>query len=211
MEAGAAIREQRPELRERIIDATVRVVRERGMARTRTSTIASEAGCAEGSIYRYFSGKAELLLEAVRSRLAASTAVMVRLPGRAGTATVRTNLLDVVRFALSSCREVVPLAAGVFADSELLAEQRHLFIAGDRGLLSGAEALAAYLRAEQKLGRVQAAADADLMAQLLVNGCRGEGFLGVLLDRESSEAERERYACALVDTVLGPAAPGELR
>ena len=94
------------------------------MARTRTSAIAEAAGCAEGSIYRYFSGKPELLYEVVRSRLPGLIGLLLALPGRAGTATVETNLLDVARAALSFSGELVPLAAGVLADGVLLAEQR---------------------------------------------------------------------------------------
>ena len=67
---AAGLENRRQELRERILDATVLVIRERGLARTRTSAIAKAAGCAEGTIYRHFSGKPELLGEAVRSRLA---------------------------------------------------------------------------------------------------------------------------------------------
>ncbi len=199
----AVRRDRRSELRDRIIEATVRVVRDHGMTRTRTSAIARAAGCAEGTIYRHFSCKAELLLEVVRSRLSPATELMGRLPERAGTGSVRKNLLEVARLAHASYGEVVPLAAGVFADAELLAQQRRLFTAGDLGLVRATEGLAAYLRAEQELGRVSAGVDAAVAAQLFVIGCLGEGVRGALLDRGWSERQHEEYAGALVDAMRG--------
>ena len=51
-------------LRERMVEATGRVIRERGLAGTTTKEIAHAAGCAEGSIYNHFGGRHELLAAA---------------------------------------------------------------------------------------------------------------------------------------------------
>jgi AcrR family transcriptional regulator len=198
MSAEVDYRQQ--ELRERILDATSRVVAERGVAATRMSTIAQAAGCAEGSIYRYFEGKQELLYEVLRLRLT-SPSGLHGFPARAGTATVRSNLLEAARSALSSYRELVPLAAAVFADAELRAGKRELLEGGELDPHAGAGSLVEYLRAEQGLGRVRAGADTELAARTILDSCLGQSFVGALLDRNGEDVEEERYAGALVELV----------
>jgi AcrR family transcriptional regulator len=187
------------QLRDRILDATSKVVRERGVAGTRMSAIARAAGCAEGSIYRYFTGKQELLREALRLRLTDPVGPLHGLPARAGTATVRANLLDAARAALSSYRQLVPLAAAVFADAELRAGE--LLEGGSLDYELGAANLEDYRRAEQQLGRVRAGADTTAAARTLLDSCFGQSFVGALLDRNGGEEERDRYAAELVEFV----------
>lgn len=189
------------QLRDRILDATSRVVRERGVAGTRMSAIARAAGCAEGSIYRYFAGKRELLREVLRLRLTGPVGLEHGFPARAGTATVRANLLEAARAALSSYRELVPLAAAVFADAELRAGQRELLEGGELDPRAGADALVGYLRAEQELGRVRAGADVQVAARTLLDSCCGWSFVRALLDGTGDDGERDRYAAALVELV----------
>lgn len=195
--------EHRPqELRERILDATLRVIREWGMARTRTNAIAQAAGCSEGSIYRYFSGKPELLSEVMRTRLPGLVHLLPALPGRAGTATVQANLLEVTRAAVSFYEEAAPLLAGIVADANLFAERRELLARSDLGSHEATRALAGYLRAEQELGRVRPGADPDLAARLILSGCLGESFIRTLLEGAEDEMDAERYASALVEVVV---------
>jgi AcrR family transcriptional regulator len=189
------------ELRERILDATLEVIRERGMARTRTNAIARAAGCAEGSIYRYFSGKPELLHEVVRTRLPRLIDVLLGLPRRAGTGTVRANLLEVALAASAFYEEVVALYAGVIADAELLDQRSNLFLR-ELEADQAAGALADYLRAEQQLGRIHEDADPDAAAQLLLASCLGESCLRALLHRPVEEAEREGSARTLVRLMI---------
>ena len=73
-------------LRDAVIDAALCVIRERGLAQTRTSHIARAAGCAEGSIYRYFAGKSELVHEVVHSCLVTLIGMLADLPKLAATA-----------------------------------------------------------------------------------------------------------------------------
>jgi AcrR family transcriptional regulator len=190
------------ELRERIVDATLSVIRQRGLARTSTSAIAEAAGCAEGSIYRYFSGKPDLLREVVRSRLPVLADRLEDLSDQAGTATVRESLRRAALALASSCDEFVPLAAALFSDAELLVEQRRLYADDGAAPDHGAATLAAYLRAEQELGRVASAADVDAAARFLLDACLGEAFLDALLDRQVGDAGRERRASEVVELVL---------
>jgi len=198
---GTQLEYRRQQLRDRILEATSRVVRERGVAGTRMSAIAKSAGCAEGSIYRYFTGKHELLREVLRLWVTGPTGLLHGFAARAGTSTVRANLDEAARAALSTYRELVPLAAAVFADSELRAAQRELLEGGELDPHGAAVALAEYLRAEQDLGRVRAGADTEAAARALLDSCFGQSFVGALLDRNDSEGERDRYAGGLADLV----------
>lgn len=193
---------EQPSLREAVIDAAFQVIRERGLARTRTSHIARAAGCAEGSIYRYFSGKSELVSEVVHSRLRRVIGVLVDLPTRAGTATVEANLLEAARAVLGSYREEVTLLGGLFADTELLAAERELLAAHDAGPHARAADLAAYLKAEQELGRVRCDADVEIAARALLASCLGESFFRAI-DADVDVEDQDRYLRGLVDTLLG--------
>jgi AcrR family transcriptional regulator len=187
---------ERRDLRDRIVEAAAQVIRERGLAGARTRAIAEAAGCAEGSIYRYFPAKVDVLLAAVRALLAGPRERLVRLPA-AGTRTVEANLLSVAQAALAFYRDLIPLAAGVFADAELQAEQRAVFLRGELGL----EAVAAYLRAELRLGRVRVDADPVLAARLLLGGCLGESFFEALAGSSETRAAQERHVLELVAAV----------
>jgi AcrR family transcriptional regulator len=198
---SAELEYRQQQLRDRILAATSRVVSERGVAGTRMSAIASAAECAEGSIYRYFAGKQELLEEVLRARLAEPVDALHEFAPKAGSATVRANLREAARSALHSYRELVPLAAAVFADAELQAAQRELLEGGNLDPHTAAASLADYLRAEQELGRVRAGADTEVAARTLLDSCFGRSFVGALLDRYGDEEERDRYADELVELV----------
>lgn len=192
-----ATRVDRRDLRDRIVEAATQVIRERGLAGTRTRAIAEAAGCAEGSIYRYFPTKVDVLLAAVRAQLAGPGELLLRLPAPAGTGTVEANLLALAQAALELYRDLIPLAAGALADAEFQAPGRAPFPPDELGL----EAVADYLRAEQRLGRVHAGADPAFAARLLLDGCLGESFLDALTGGRQNAAARERYARGLVAAV----------
>jgi AcrR family transcriptional regulator len=198
----SAERRDRGDLRERIIDAAFHVIRERGMTRARTSTIAEAAGCAEGSIYRYFSGKPELLSEVVRARLPDVDGFLEQLPSHAGTASVRDHLVGVSRAASTFYGAILPLAAGILADAELLEEHRELFTGADLGSGCWAEAVAAYLREEQRLGRVDRDVDADAAARVVLDSALAESFLDALHGPGGQPAERGRRLSESIDLLI---------
>jgi AcrR family transcriptional regulator len=198
------------ELRERILDAALLVMRERGIAGTRTSAIAAAAGCAEGSIYRYFSGKQELLREVVRRALPDLDALLKALPARAGQATLRANLLEAMQAAAPLYRELALLTAGVLADADLLGDQRKPLAADAFGLGRGADALVLYLRREQEQGRLRVGVDPEAAGRVLLDGCFGACFSDMVLGLD--DAEQEGSLAELVELVIGGLEPtGESR
>lgn len=63
--AGSTERLSGPERRDRIVQAVIAVMAEQGLAGTTTRRIAEKAGVSEAALYRYFTGKKALVLEAL--------------------------------------------------------------------------------------------------------------------------------------------------
>jgi AcrR family transcriptional regulator len=158
--------------RARLIEATRSVVREVGYAHASTRAIAQAAGVAEGTIYRHFPDKASLFFATVLESNAPIVAWVTTLPARAGEGAVEENLTDAAVRLASLRDQILPLELAIAADPELAAQRRAAMAAAGSSLPPGPpEALAAYLAAEQRLGRVRADIDPGEAAGF---------FLGVL-------------------------------
>jgi AcrR family transcriptional regulator len=152
--------------RQRLLDAAAAVFVERGYARATTKEIAKAADVAEGTIYRHFADKAELFQAVLSEQRVGSADALVELPKLAGTGTVRENLQRLIQLIEDAERHIAPLAASVSSDSELTSALAAL---GGKGTMSEMAAsplgpLAAYLEAEQKLGRVKPDIDTERAA-----------------------------------------------
>jgi AcrR family transcriptional regulator len=155
--------------RARLIEATRSVVREVGYAHASTRAIAQAACVAEGTIYRHFPHKAALFFAAVLESNAAVVAWVTELPGRVGEGTVEDNL-SAAAVQLASLRdEIMPLELAISADPELSAQRRLAMEAAGPALPPGPpQAVAAYLAAEQGLGRVRRDVDPQEAAMVLL-------------------------------------------
>jgi AcrR family transcriptional regulator len=140
--------------RERLIEATLAVVREVGYARASTRAIAEAAGVAEGTIYRHFPDKTSLLFAAALGPDAAVVESLAELPGRAGTGTVEGNLTEALTRLAELHGRVFALELAIQADPELSAQRQRMLTSGEP-LPGPPDAIAAYLAAEQGLGRVR--------------------------------------------------------
>ena len=146
--------------RARLIDATRVVVREVGYAHASTRAIAQAAGVAEGTIYRHFPDKAALFFATILESNAPIVAWVTTLPARAGEGSVEGNLVDAAVRLAGLRDQIIPLELAVAADPELAAQRRRVMAAAGPSLPPGPpEAVAAYLAAEQRLGRVRADLD----------------------------------------------------
>jgi AcrR family transcriptional regulator len=182
------------ETRRRIIEAAERVMREKGLARSTTKEIAREAGYSEGALYKHFENKEDLFLSVLAERLPSFVALSEELPGRAGRGTVRETLEEVARTALAFYAESVPISASVFSEPELLVRHAEELRRRGAGPQKANEAVAAYLRAEQDLGRVRRDADPEAAAALLLGACFQRAFLRHILADEIVPPEGTRFA-----------------
>jgi AcrR family transcriptional regulator len=198
------------ETREQLVAAAERVLRTRGLARATTKEIAREAGYAEGTLYLHFADKLDLV-RAVHERLLPAFIELVhRLPERAGRGTVEGNLTELAASALELYRDLLPLGSSLFADPELLARFRGLLAARGAGPQRAWEPVAAYLRAEQALGRVAGDADPAAAAVLLLGACQQLVFVELLTGPETLPFRgRPGAAAELVATLLAGLAPAQ--
>ena len=194
--------------RERMVEAAERVMRERGLARSTTREIAREAGFSEGALYKHFEGKEDLFLHVLAERLPSFVALAKELPGRAGVGTVEDTLGEVARRSLPFFSEGVPIIASIFSEPALLARHAEEIRRRGGGPQRANEAVAAYLRAEQELGRVREDADPEAAAGMLLGACFQRAFLRRFLAEEADPSEEEGFAREVVGTLMQSLSPG---
>jgi AcrR family transcriptional regulator len=194
--------------RAQLVDAAERVLRAKGLARATTKEIAREAGYAEGTLYLHFADKLDLVRAVHEKLLPAFIEVVRHLPERAGTGTVQGNLTELAHGALRLYRDLMPLGSSLFADPELLGRFRALLAERGGGPHRAWEPVVAYLRAEQRLGRVAADADPAAAALLLLGACQQLVFVELMTGPETLPfRDRPDPAPALVATLLAGLAP----
>ena len=154
--------------RERILAAAREVMLGKGLVRATTKEIARAAGLSEGTLYNHFANKEELFLCTLNELPSGFVSLMRGLHERAGTETVHSVLEQIARSALDFYSEAIPMGASFFADPELLARHRKLLQQRGAGPQRANEAVAAYLRAEQGIGRVRGDTNPDAVAYMLL-------------------------------------------
>ena len=193
--------------RARLVEATRDVVREVGYARASTRAIAAAAGVAEGTIYRHFPDKASLFFAAVLESNASVVDWVVELPARAGTGSVEGNLTEAAVRLVSLRDQILPLELAIAADPELAAQRRRAMAAAGPALPPGPpEAVAAYLAAEQALGRVRGDLDPTEAASLLLGLLFALGTMPST-DEEGLSPERVASAVGLLVRGIQPTGP----
>jgi AcrR family transcriptional regulator len=193
--------------RERIVDAAERVMRTKGLARATTKEIARVAGYSEGTLYNHFDDKEDLFLSVLRERLPDFVALVRDLPERSGRGTVRGNLEEVSSAALAFYDKSVPMAASVFSQPELLARHQEGVRKRNRGPHKANEGVAAYLHAEQLLGRVRRGANLEAAAALLLGACYQRAFHLHFLGEEVLASGEERFVKEIVQTLMQGLSP----
>jgi AcrR family transcriptional regulator len=155
--------------RQEILRATERLIRKKGLSRVTTKQIAREVGFAEGTLFNHFRDKSDLfgavLLENLPPLMEIST------PDQAGLGTVEANLKEIALAAIRFFSKIVPLAASLFADMELLSQHRAALRRCKGGPHHLFEHVAKYIAAEQRLGRIRPQVDPLGTAVLLLAPC----------------------------------------
>ena len=201
--------ERAQDTRSSILQAAEKLILDRGVGSATTKEIARSAGCAEGSIYRYFPDKHALFMELVGTRYSGFFQLMESLPERAGASTVRRNLEEVATSAIDFYYGIIPMAGGALAEQELLQEHREYFRAENKGPLKLIRSLGEYLRREQRSGRVAEGISVDHAAQAVLGACFARSFLLRFLGEETITEPNDRFARAVVKAVLQGMEPVE--
>ncbi|GAA2790304.1 TetR/AcrR family transcriptional regulator [Crossiella cryophila] len=186
--------------RDRILDAAARVLRTKGLARATTKEIAKAAELSEAALYKHFAGKTELFLAVLGERVPGELLVRVAaLPGRVGVGEVRDTLVELTRAMLVFYAETFPMAASLFAEPELFAAHRAALRERGTGPQIAGQAVAGYLAAEQRGGRLADGVDPVGAAELLTGACVQHAFLGHFVEHTES---LDQVAARLVGTLL---------
>jgi AcrR family transcriptional regulator len=194
--------------RDRIVEAADRVMRTLGLARATTKEIARAAGFSEATLYKHFRDKEELFLCVLRERFPPFIATLQQLPERVGRGPVRETVTEVARTAMVFYEQVIPMAASLFSEPALLARHRDGLRRGGGGPHQGNRVLAAYLRAEQGLGRVSGRVNPEAAAALLLGACFQRAFLRDFVGEESISQSDEQFAEDLAQALLEGVASG---
>ncbi|MBV9379912.1 MAG: TetR/AcrR family transcriptional regulator [Streptosporangiaceae bacterium] len=187
--AGALRDGDAQDLREYLIATAARLIGQGGGGTLTVRDIAREAQVADGVLYNYFEDKEDLLANALLTHVGAVMASAPPLLPPPGTGTVAGNLRQFIDGGLEVLRRVTPAFAGLLAQPKVLV-RFHAMVGGSalgmeppegeeppereqngRGL---PDVLSAYLRAEQRLGRVAATADIDAATLLIVGAIHGQ-------------------------------------
>jgi AcrR family transcriptional regulator len=208
-------------VREHLIATAARLIDQRGSAGLAVRDIAREAKVADGVLYNYFQDKEDLLAHALLAHVGTVMASAPQLLPPAGTGTVPENLRLFIERGLAVLIRVIPAFAGLLSQPKVLS-RFHAIVGGDaafggtpddgedrdryaakkppddagpRGL---PEILTAYLHAEQRLGRIDPAANVHAASNLIVGAIHGQILPRVLLNPPGSPI------------TIPPALPGQL-
>ena len=191
--------QSKPTLRRRIIEAADALIREHGLAGATTREIARAAGCAEGSIYVHFEDKIDLVIAVVVER-EPYFAELLELPARAGSETVEANLVPWAEELLQLLRDNHPIFIALMGDRNVFARFKARLHERQTGPVAVFHAAAAYVRAEQELGRIDARIRPEVVASILIGACRDHTFTGSLAEAEPDFSED--FARELVRTAV---------
>lgn len=157
------------ETRQKILEATERLIRVKGLARVTTKEIARETGMSEGALYRHFEHKEEVFFALIAKYLPAFLdELKTHSPG---TGDVRENLEAIALAAIGYYRQLIPMGASFLADTELLALYRKVLQQMGAGPQNFFVVVAAYIEEEQNLGRIEKHMPALDLSLLLFGPC----------------------------------------
>jgi AcrR family transcriptional regulator len=170
---GPAVRiKKSARTRELLIDATERLMCEHGLSNLTTQKVARECGVAEGTIYRHFASREELVVTTLRERLPGEFQPPIdALVRSAGQRDIEQNLRDFIATIAPIFSAIAPTAGMLAADPALAARNAEALRADGSGPSRTVDQLAAYFREEQRLGRIPNEVDPRTAASMLFGFC----------------------------------------
>jgi AcrR family transcriptional regulator len=203
------------ETRQKILEATERLIKLKGLSRVTTKEIARETGLSEGALYRHFEHKEEVFFAIIAQHLPTFLeAFEAHLPG---TENVQDNLQMIALGAMGYFDQLIPMSASFLADTELLAQYRAKMsqvVAEANGPgRTGAgpqkieDLLATYLEEEKQLGRLPAHLASREIAKLLLGACFQFTYLQHLMGKAPSGQTREQFVEELIRGMLSSILP----
>jgi AcrR family transcriptional regulator len=193
--------------RERLMISAERLLSTRGLARIGTRDIARSAEFADGTLYKHFRGKNELIIAVLERAVPMYREALRDLPLQVGLGTVKGNLEKLAFEAFTYNLTVAPLICSLFADRILLKSTRERLRRIGSAPERSFEILGAYLCAEQRLGRIAKDTDCEAAASILFNAVFGMAVFDRYTDGPPNLARRRKRIAALISVLLRGIAP----
>ena len=190
--------------REAILDATLALLHEGGVANVTSRQVAARAGVSDASVYYHFGDRVGLLQAAYEQGM--KPLIIVEDPPAENLETLlATHFAALERFF----DDTLPILHAAQADLELGTRLATYVEENDLGPHRGVTSIAALIRAEQQAGRVSADADPESVALLLIDAAFSRSARRALL-RPDENNERlptpERLLASIQQLLKPPAA-----
>lgn len=192
----------RPGPRDALLAAAQKLILEKGARGLTTREIAREAGCSDGALYVHFADKAHLMASLCEHWTPDLRSFLGSLIERVGVGTVEENLRDIAELSLRVYRDMIPTTFAIAGDPEMLVYHRAALRAASRGPRFSMDAIAAYVGAEQRLGRIRADADPRMTANVLMGSCWQRAAFGHYFDEDLLDIDDAAYARALAAMLM---------
>ncbi len=189
--------------------AAEKLMRSRGLSGVTTRQISQAVGCSEGALYVHFKGRLELLLAMLEESLPDMLGPLEALRGSVGVGCPHENLVNALDGMFNFHQRVIPAAAGLFAEPELLAAYRNSLRNQGKGPHLSMKVLEEYIHSEQRSGRIASTVDAKLASSLMMSSSFFRAFTETFFGQPMRPPWR-KFAEQLVATVL-PAPKAEPR
>ena len=164
-----------------------------GLAWVTTKQIAQAAACSEGALYKHFSSKEELFIRVLEERLPSIDPLLAELTSDRDDRSITECLSAIAAQAARFYESTFAIGASLFAEPSLLRHHREAIRSLGTGPNRPVEAVADYLRTEQKSKRLRADADPQAAAALLMGACYHRAFFTRYFGKHGSGARRLRH------------------
>ena len=190
--------------REAILEATLAVLREDGVAKLTSREVAARAGVSDASVYYHFGDRGGLLRAAFAHGMKPLEFVTQLPPEMERPAVLAAAFASLEQFF----DDVLPVLHAAQADAELGASLAEYVAENDLGPHKGVTSLGGYIRAEQEAGRVAPAVDPDAVALMIIDAAFGRASRRLML-HSATKDQNDRLPSAertlvMINALLDP-------
>jgi AcrR family transcriptional regulator len=189
----------------KILEAAAQLLRDKGISGTTTREIARAAGLSDAAIYSHFKSRGELLNALIPASLVDYRGSADAFLKRVGKGTIKGNLKFLMNLARDFYTEASPKIALILVEPELFNDPGNRPISHAK--TNKAETfMADYIRAEQRMGRINEEADAAAIGAIIIATAFYEGFTAGLMGTAFT-ALRPSSAESIIDALIVGLAP----
>ena len=193
--------------RDQIVTATRKLIEDHGIAHITSKQIAQAAGCAEGTIFRHFARKEDLLLAAVLASFPSLREALMSISGGTPRERLQRLALNVIRFF----EQITPAAVAVLSDAELTRRHRETMREHNGGPQRLYMAVSRFIKSEQARGALHADLSPAHISSALLGPCFFRVFTRLSLGKNALEITDDEFVAGLVDTLWDGLRPADGR